>query len=98
MALTGEVDDRRAEINPHAVGRPRGGEQVADAATDLQDAPVRRNQKRVMPLQQLMIETLAFAEAQSSAAIIECTAIRHWPRCYNKSGQNSRVNVSRVGR
>ena len=74
----GKVDYRRAEIDADPSGRPGHRQQVADAATDLQYALVRGNQKRVMPLQQLMIAAFAFAKAQSGAAIVEGTAVGHW--------------------
>ena len=92
VALAREIKDRGAEIDAHSTRRPDRRQQIAEAAADLQHPPVRGNQKRVMPLEQLMIKAPAFAQTESGPAIVKRATVRHRPSCYRKDGPKARTN------
>ena len=71
MTLARQVNDRRAEIDTDAAGGPDGGQKIAQAATEFQDAQTGRNQKAEVTFQQQMIMTFLRPDAPRGATFIE---------------------------
>ncbi len=67
MALAGEVDYRRAEIDAHAAGGFRGGEKVAEAAADFEHAQSGRDEEREIFAKQLLVITIVFPQTWEAA-------------------------------
>src|SRR5262249_2074156 len=85
MALPRQGEHGRTKIHSGAASRADGREEIAQPATDFQNPLSRWDQKRIMPLEQLMIVPLAFAEATIGAAIVEDPAVGHGPQLLPKN-------------
>jgi len=71
MTLARQVNDRGAEIDTDAAGGPDGGQKIAQAATEFQDAQTGRDQKAEVTFQQQMIMTFRFTDAPRGATFVE---------------------------
>ncbi len=79
MALAGEVDYRRAEIDAHAAGRFERGEKIAQAAPHFQHAQSGRDEEREIIAQQLLVITIVFPGTGSGPLFIKRSTVNHSP-------------------
>src|SRR5438093_10874974 len=86
-------DHVRAEINAHSAGWLDGGEEIAEAASQFEDAHVWRDEEAEIALEQPMIIAREFTRAAWGARVVECFPIIHRTRF-----KGSRVVAFRKGR
>src|SRR5437879_9102668 len=85
MPLPSQGDHGRAKIETDATSGFDGGEQVAEAAADLEDAQSRRHPKSVIVAQQPLVVTTTFAGANGSPLVIKPTPVNHGAMVVNQN-------------
>ena len=70
MTPARQVDDRRAEIHADTARGADCGQEIAETATEFEDALIGRHQKAEVAFQQLMIVTLPLPDPKRGAAVV----------------------------
>ena len=84
MTPARELDHGGTEIDARAACRLYRGQQVTQAAAQLQDAHPRGHHKGAVVPQQFVVIPLALAGTESGAAVVKRAAVSHRPSCYPK--------------
>jgi len=86
LPLACQFNHFRAEIHAYAACRFHRGQQVSQAATDLEDPLSSRNEESVIFTEETLIETAGLARSKRGTLVVERSAVNHRAKLVKENG------------
>jgi hypothetical protein len=93
MALAGEVDYRRAEIDAHAAGGFQRGEKIAETAPHFQHTQSGRDKKGEIFTKQLLVITIVFPRTGVGPLFVKRSAVNHSPMLVTQNAASGECGI-----